>query len=447
MSKIENVKNSLGSAIKIGLVIIGGLLTIMILATMFRTVELGKTDVYQNTLTGSESVYHGPDWYFSPLFFGNEETYKDETTISFTKAKGDGNPMPIDIAFADTYEADLPLSVRYSLPGTDEEMLKVHKAFRSHANLVRSLYRKTTVDVAVGTSTQFTAEEVFQGGLNSLKASVEDQIKNGLYITERKRVVVSNNTKAKVPSGEDKTTAGTTEQTITVWKAVPKEGKDGHKLRMNNPFSQYGISASQLTLELPTPETLLRGLLVTKKESVAKKILSMQKQENAKEDIKTAKLEGQAKRETAEQKKLIIADAEIIERKKEVKLAGLQAQREIVDRQKLADLAVIDKTKELQIAQANEEIQKANEIAAKYEAQSKLHNGLADAEIKTAMYLAVREDILKLEVEKVTQLAKYKALGTANITLPSTVMMGGSSGSDAGGLNELTNLHIMDKLK
>ena len=180
---MNEIDLNLTKYLKRGAYTIGGIIIILILTSMVRTVELGKKDVYQNTLTGSTEVYHGPALYFSPLFFGNESTYKNETTISFTVDKNDNNPMPIDIGFADTYEADLPLSVRYSLPADDKMMKKIHQAFRSQENLTASLYKKTTVDVAVGTATQFTAEEVFQGGLNSLKSSIENQIKNGLYVT------------------------------------------------------------------------------------------------------------------------------------------------------------------------------------------------------------------------------------------------------------------------
>lgn len=429
-----------------------GVIGFFMLISMFRTVELGFTDVYQNTFTGNKAVYHGPDWYLSPVFVGKERTYKDETTIVFSKKEtgNNGADAPIDIGFADTYEADLPLSVRFRLPSDDEHMFALDKSFRSYNNLLNSLYKKTTVDVSVGTATQFTAEEVFQGGLNGLKNAIENQLKNGLYVTERKRVVVSNETTGRVEAGKDKTQAEQVEQQVTVWKAVPKLNKDGIPLRMPNPFEQYGVISSQVTLELPHPEQRLNTLLIAKKESVAKKILSVQKQDNAKEDIKTAKLEGQAKRETAEQERLITADAEIIERKKEVDLAKLQAQREIVDREKLASLAIIDKKKELQIAKDNEGIQRANEKATKYQAQAKLHIGLAEAKIKKAKYDAVRQSILELEVEKVTNLAKYEAMknGKGLVQMPEKVIInnGGGKGAKHTTLEDLANLKLMNDL-
>jgi hypothetical protein len=425
---------------------VGALIVIGILSTMFRTVELGMTDVYQNTLTGNKVVYHGPDFYLSPLFVGKERTYKDETTIVFSRSEDD-NGQPVAIGFADTYQATLPLSVRYRLPTDDEHMFALDKSFRSYNNLVNSLYAKTTVDVSVGTATQFTAEEVFQGGLNGLKSAIEDQIKNGLFVTERKRVVVANETTSRVDVGEDKTKASQVEQQITVWKAVPKLDRDGMPLRMVNPFDQYGVFASQLTLELPHPEQRLEILLVAKKESVAKKILSVQKQDNAKEDIKTAKLEGQAAREKAEQERLITADAEIIEMKKQVSVAQQQALKEIVEQQKIADLAIIDKKKELQVSQANEGIQKANEVAAKFEAQSKLHNGLADAKILKAKYDAYDKTLYAMEIQRDTMMAVTTNLQGINITMPTVSVQGGSNGTAMNSLDTVMQAIGIQKLE
>jgi hypothetical protein len=60
------------------------------------------------------------------------------------------------------------------------------------------------------------------------------------------------------------------------------------------------------------------------------------------------------------------------------------------------------------------------------------------------MYLAVRKDILTLETNKAIAKYKYSALPNVKITMPTTVMTGGGEG---GSLQELTNLHIIDKIK
>lgn len=445
-------------AIKWSAITVVGLIAFFMLMSMFRTVELGYTDVYQNKATGNTVVYHGPDWYISPIFVGVERTYKDDTTVAFTanpedKDKFSSVSTPIDIRFADTYEAKLPLTARFVLPSDDEHMLMVDKSFRSYKNLVNSLYDKTMIDVTTNTAQQFTAEEVTQGGLNALKSAISDQVNKGVYVTERKRVRVEQTLKSKVGVGGDKSRGTLNEQEVTVWKAVPKLDRNGKIMRNENPFEKYGIQVLQVNLADPTPEALLEKLLIAKKTSVAKKILSVQEQDNAKEDIKTAKLQGQAEREKAEQKRLIIADAEIIERKKEVQVAKLRAQREIVDREKLASLAIIDKKKELQIAKDNEGIQQANERATKFQAQAKLHIGLAEAQIKKAKYEAVVQPILELEVTRVTQLAKYQALknGKGLVQMPEKVIINNGGGAGVGEnhsttLEDLANIKLMEGL-
>jgi len=419
--------------------------------SMFNSVQMGYTAVYQNAVTGKSKIYHGPDFIIKPPFVANITEYKKDTTLSFAPHSDEDFSSindPIKVAFADTYKAKLIVNARMVLPSTDEEMLSLHEAFRNYQNLVNSLYNKTMVDVAVNTATQFTAEEIFQGGLNGLKSAIEDQSNLGVYVTERRKVRGESGVTERADAGDKKTASAATHKEVYIWKAIPIVDRNGKVKRTKNPLTQYGVQVTQVNLAEPIPEPLLEKLLNTKKTLVAQKIASIQKQENAKTNIETAKLEGEAERVVAEQKQLVKADAEIIILKKEVKVAEQQALKEIVEQQKLADLAKIDKAKELQMASDNEGIQAANERAAKYEAQAKLHNGLADAEITKAKYLAIREDILLLEVERATQLAKYQALKTATINMPTTVMnSNGGTGSEGGNLQELTNLHIMEKLK
>jgi len=439
---------SIGKMIKYGLYTIGGIFTFFIILSMFNSAKMGYIYVYQNSLTGEKKVYHGPDFILKPPFIATITEYKKDTTLSFAPTVEDDDAAtngPIKAAFADTYRANLLLNARVVLPTNDEQIIALHEAFRSYDNLVNSLFVKTMVDVTVNTTTQFTAEEVFQGGLNGLKSAIEDQSNHGVYVTERKQVLSEMGATDRGEIGSKKTDTDTVRKSVYVWKAIPKIDKNGKVRRTSNPLEQYGVEVTQVNLAEPEPEPLLEKLLNTKKTLVAEKIASIQKQENAKTDIETSQLEGEAKRVKAEQEQLVKADAEVIQRKKEVELAKKQAEKEIVERQKLADLAIIDKKKELQIATANEGIQMAAERAAKYEAQAKLHNGLADAEILKAKYLAYRKDILELEVEKATQLAKYEALKSAQINMPTTVMQ--NSGSEGGNLQDLTNLHIMEKLK
>ena len=438
--------------IKVSVYAVIGIFAFFTIISMFNNAKMGYTYVYQNAVTGESKVYHGPDFIFKPPFIANITEYKNDTTLTFSNSEETDDDIltaknnPIKVAFADTYKADLILSGRAKLPLEDEQMLKLHNAFRSYDNLVASLYSKTMVDVAVNTATQFTAEEVFQGGLNGLKSAIEDQSSLGVYVTERRKVRGESGMTEQVGVGESKTDSELVEKAVYVWKAIPMLDRNGKVRRTKNPLIQYGVEISQVNLAEPIPEPLLEKLLNTKKTLVAEKIASIQMQENAKTNIETAKLEGEAARVKAEQIQLVNADAEIIQIKKEVQLAEQQALKEIVEQQKLADLAKIDKAKELQIAKDNEGIQKANEVAAKYEAQAKLHNGLADAEIKKAMYLAVRKDILELEVQKSVTEALATNLKDFKVQMP-TYMSGNSNGEQSNSLGVLMDALSIQNLK
>lgn len=422
--------------------IVGAVLTVVfvlpMVISMFNTVNMGYTAVYQNKFTKTTDVVHGPDFIFKPPFVATITEYKDDTTLSFAADTEDFSSMndPIAIGFADTYKAKLPLNARMVLPLDDENMLRLHKSFRSQDNLVRSLYTKTMVDVAVNVATQFTAEEVFQGGLNSLKGAIEDQAAHGVFVTERKKVISEMGVTDRTEIGGKKTDSSIKTKAVYVWKAIPKRNKDGHAIRTSNPLAKYGIEVTQVNLAEPIPEQTLEKLLLTKKQLVAKKISSIQRQENAKAEIETAKLEGESKRVAAEQQRLIKADAEVIELKKQVQVAKQQALKEIVEQTKDADLAKIDKAKELQIAKDNQGIQKANAVAAKYQASAIEYKGLAQAKVKKAMYNAVRKDILELEVSRANVSAFSTNMKDFKVQMP-TYMVNGSGEAGNGVSNSL----------
>lgn len=444
----ETTEQFLKRMLKYAAYVVAGIFVIVTILSMFNTAKMGYIYVYQNSVTGKSKVFHGPDFIIKPPFVASITEYKKDTTLSFAPHAEEEEGFssindPIKVAFADTYKAELILNARMVLPVDDKQMIALHEAFRNYPNLVNSLYTKTMVDVAVNTATQFTAEEVFQGGLNGLKSAIEDQSSLGVYVTERRKVRGESGMTQRALAGAEKTSNPTVEKAIYVWKAIPMLDRNGKVRRTKNPLTQYGVQVTQVNLAEPNPEALLSKLLNTKKTLVAEKIASIQKQENAKTNIETSKLEGEANRVVAEQKQLVIADAEIITQKKEVKIAQQIALREIVEKQKLADLAIINKTKELQIATANEGIEEANAKAAKHQANAIEYKGFAEANVKKAMYLAVKQDILELEVEKATQLARYSAMKVAKVELPKEVtIMSGSEGQGAS-LENLSNFAIL----
>lgn len=157
----------------------------------------------------------------------------------------------------------------------------MHREFRSNDNLIDTMLIKNARNVTVITSTQYTGEEFFQGGLNQFKAQLSDQLSNGIYTTERRQVEVEQ--VDLVPVGFDQEDSNKLQATKQlVWKTVPITDKSGNPVRQDNPLKHYGITVTQVTIGDPKPEDQLDKLLTDKKKLVAERIRTIQEQETSK---------------------------------------------------------------------------------------------------------------------------------------------------------------------
>ena len=419
---------------KIGL---GGLTTIIIAFIAFNSFyTVGGTEVaIERTPSGEMQGIVDPGVHFKVPFLSTVHYYDMYQTVAYVDTDtGEGVGTMKLITFADTYMGYVGGTFRFKLPSDPTMLVAMHKAFLNEQNLLSAGLRPIAKQLLTYTANQITGEDFMQGGTNTYQARVEDQGNNGLYVTKREKLLVK-----KVASDVGIDNQNPTERTQRdsyVHLNVRQKDDKGNFLRQELPTTRYGIQVVQVTIDDFRPEPKLMDFINRKKAQIAKRQGLIEDQENERQSAITAELKGTRERVEARQQMLKEKDA-----------AGINAQKKVELEQKEADLQVVRKNKELEIAQANLNIQKANALAAVEQAKAIEAKGLAEARVKSAMYKAVRQSVLQLEVEKVTQLAKYKALGTANITLPSTVVMGGSGEGSQDGLQSLTNLHIMEKLK
>lgn len=436
-------KTILNKIVKIGGYSLAGLTGIIMFSSGYFKVEDGMFAVYQNTLTGAKSVVHGPQTSLRLPFFSIDTHYKYSTSLDFE------NQDAINVRFADTYSSKIPMSARLEIPKNDESILKIHASFRSYDNLVDKLFEKTLKDVAVNTATQYTGEEFFQGALNEFKIALSDQANNGILKTRRIQIEDNTFVNSSVGVGEDKDKAEIAEKKNIVWRTVPQLDKDGKSIRVENPLAQYSVVVTQINIGNPVPEDTLQTLLVKKKELVAKKIEITQRQENAKAEAQTAKLEGETNRIKAEQQRLLEADAEVIKQKKEVELAKLQADQEKIVKEKEAAMAKIDKQKELDIANSNLNIQKANALAAEFEAKAIKEKGLAQAQVQKAMYEAKDPSLYALEKQVEITSNLKDAFENIKVEMPEQMIINGGNGSTTpiNSVDTVLNLLQLEKLK
>lgn len=428
-----------------------GLIALAIVANdSFFTVNAGWNVVYQNTITGGLTVYNSPGVKFRVPFFNQVEEYKQVATIAYRDVKDGskdtkvtlGSPE-IPVRFADTYESDIPGTFRFKLPVKPDQMIALHKDFRSFGNFVTAMLDKTARNVVVETAQQYTGEEFYQGGLSSFKTALQDQLAQGLYVTRRQQVEVEVSSLAKTGLDQADSTA-IEKKTELVWKTIPVTGIDGKPLRQENPFQTYGVIITQVTIGSPTPEKLLATLLEDKKKLVAQRIKTVQKLETAQAEAKTAQAEEEIKRTVARQQQLKIKDVAVIKESQAVEVARQLAEKEIVDQEKLRDLALIERDQALKVAEANAAIRKAEYAAAIDQAKAVKEVGFAEAAVTDAKYKALENNksIYLAEIERDVATVLYENMKDFEVKMPSFVMNG--SGSEGGTV--MNNMGVLTSL-
>lgn len=441
--ELSEKQSFIKKGLKVGAYGLGGVVGLIMLSSGYFKVEDGMFAVYQNTLTGSKAVVHGPQTSFRLPFFSIDTHYKYSTSLDFE------NEDSINVRFADTYSSRIPMSARLEIPKNDDSIFKIHASFRSYENLVDKLFEKTLKDVAVNTATQYTGEEFFQGALNEFKISLSDQANNGIVKTKRIQIEDTSLVSSVADIGENKDKGDLVDKKNLVWRTIPQLDKDGKIIRVENPFAQYGVVVTQINIGNPMPEDTLQSLLLKKKELVAKKIEITQRQENAKAEAQTAKFEGETNRIKAEQIRLLEADAEVIKQKKEVELAKLIADKDKIDKEKDAAMAKIDKQKELDIANSNLNIQKANALASEFEGKAIKEKGLAQAEVIAATYKAKDPSLYALEKQvEITENLK-DAFSNIKIDMPENMIINGGDGhsTPTNSVDTVMQLLQFEKLK
>ena len=442
MDKVSKV----GRAIKsLGIKGFAALATLFVVNASIVNVDAGRYMMEQKP-SGELIAHMTPGYKFIIPFVTDVKFYNEVTTVTYSEEPGQATSAnaPYNVTFADTYSGEMKGSFRIEMPKDPEQFKLIHKAFKRYDNFVDNGIEKFTNELLAYTANQYTGEAFMQGGQNEYKTRLFDQATKGLYVTKRTAVKI-NRQIGTVSLNNDKAGKSTTGQQV-VFRNIIQRDKNGKPLREANPMAKYGVRVSQVTVDGFLPEPALKQFMQNKKSMIVKRQRLIESQENEKQSAITAKLKGDRERVEAKQKMLREKDAAVIKANKEVELARLTATREAVDRQKLADLAVIDKKKELQVAKANEGIQQANERAAKFEAQSKLHNGLADAKILKAKYDAYDKTLYSMEIQRDTMINVTKNLKDVKIQMPQISIGGGLNGKSVNSMDTILQTIGIDKL-
>jgi hypothetical protein len=399
--------------------------------------DLGYQYAYQNTITKSKTMISTPGVHFKVPFFNRITTYKSAITIAFDgTAEGSDKDLtysatPIDVTFADTYSAHVPIAFRFRIPTAEDEFLRMHEEFRTFDNMVNTVLVRTARDVAVSSAMQFTGEEFIQGGMSEYRSGLLDQLRNGIWRTRFELVEIEQSGLASVTRDQTSGTQVET-QTTLVKKLVPiRDEETGRVLRSENPLADYGIEVRQVNVTgKPRPEPRFAEMLVRNKDLVAQRIAAEQEQQTAKAEAETAQL----REEIAKNRAIQVAN-----REKEVAVIGERRKVEIETEKKA--YALVLKQKELEMAEADRDIQKAADQAATYQASKLKKVGFAEADVVRAHYKALQDskDIYLAEIDKDKTIALANNLKDFKVVMPDVNIQGveGSPLTSAGVIQDL----------
>ena len=379
-------------------------------------------------------------------FFSKTREFNKNGTIAAT----DNKPLieasgihvtPTVAQFADSYEMRFEWSMRYELPTSDEALEFMYQKLKSQENMLANTLMPFGQTMFTDSVNQMLGGDFAQGGKNALRTLVDNQTQYGMYQTKVERKKVSRGT----GEGSNSVLGGATTD-LEITKVVYLEDKSGKKLRTPLSISQYGIKIVPNSFQIVenNPVGRLVQYIETKQNNQRLQIEQDEKQKILAKQAQTSQLEGE-KRLVERTNELNIKKQEaIIEMQQKVEQAKLQAEKETVERQKIAALAVIDKKREQQIATANQNIQKANAEAAKYEAKAIIEVGLANAKVKKADYDAIDKEILISNNNRDVALAMYESNMTIN--MPNYLNVGGEAAKQTS-VENMSTIKFMEQMQ
>jgi len=299
--------------------ILGGVLVVLFMILGIN--NAGHRTVVQYP-TGTLYVKFSPGLYAQ--WFGTTEIYNDVITFDFDKsASVVGSSIDqkgISVRYQDGGTGTVFGKTRFSLPGDEETMIHLHKAFRSNRGVSQKLIKSITEEGMNLTAGLMSSEEAYAEKRSIFTQWSSQQISKGKFQTILEKI---------------KTVDESTGKTVTKNIPVISYGEDGLPVHLNSDLLDYGISVNgfQITDWDFEPKTLQQ--IATKREATMAIITAIANAERAKQDAITSEEQGKANVMTAKYQKEVIKEQAIVDAQREKEVAVISAEKSVeVARQK-----------------------------------------------------------------------------------------------------------------
>lgn len=294
------------------LIVVGvlGFLTLVLSSQLFENNYAGYVQVKQSAVGGKMSVRTEPGIY--PQIFGTITTYKISDIYDFTAPD-----EQISVRFNDAALAKISGQIKYRLPAGEEQILRIHREFRSDEAVHAQMIRQMVSNALKQSATFFRAEDVYSTRRADFIDLVNDQIREGIYATtytEEYKKDELDETKMNL-----------------VKRVEARKGQDGKPvINEESSFHIYGVELIQLSIGDPDFDDKTDALIAKRKEAEQERVVAKANAERAKQDAITAMEQGKANIATAEASALVEAKKAVVEAEKNTRVAeqlALQAEQ------------------------------------------------------------------------------------------------------------------------
>jgi hypothetical protein len=307
-------------SIAAGTILIGGL---AVLFLAFGINNAGHRTVVQYP-TGTLYVKFTPGIF--PQWFGTAEVYNDLITFDYDKTissvDSSIDQVGISVRYQDGGTGTVYGKARFSLPGDEQTMLHLHKAFRSNRGVSQKLIKSVTEEGMNLTAGLMSSEEAYAEKRSIYTQWSSQQISKGKFQTKLEKVT---------------TVDESTSKTVTKNVPVISYGDDGLPVHLNSDLADYGITVNgfQITDWDFEPKTLQQ--IATKREATMAIITAIANAERAKQDAITSEEQGKANVMTAKYEKEVVKERAIVDALREKQVAVISAEKnvEVARQQKL----------------------------------------------------------------------------------------------------------------
>ena len=279
----------------------------------------GNFQIKQAWISGTMSTRFNAGTYGQLL--GTIYTYKNVATVGFGDQKGEGSAdiAAIPVIFNDGSKASISGLVRVRLPLNSKEALALKKEFAGGFEHFIRAGIVPIVQNAVKLSANLRSAQDAYTTIALFQQAVEDQLKNGIYVTKSDVIKVV------------RSTGDIERMKVTV---VVKD-KDGIPIRQGNRLTELGCEITSCMIDIPTFDAKVEESIASRKDEAMKTELAKQKALRAKQDTITAEEEGKASIAVAKAAEEVLKITAVTKAEKELDVERLAAKKALATADKI----------------------------------------------------------------------------------------------------------------